>query len=53
LDFGCTSRLAIQSPRLADDGVNSVVTPKTGNPGHEQPAEIAESAPTAGLMHTS
>jgi hypothetical protein len=30
-----------------------VLTPKTGRPGHVQPAEIAESAPTAGLMPTS
>jgi hypothetical protein len=38
---------------LAEDGVIWVVTPKTGQPGHVQPAEIAESAPTAGLMQTS
>ena len=38
---------------LADDGVIWVLTPKTGKPGHVQPAEIAESAPTAGLMPTS
>ncbi|MGB3484098.1 MAG: DUF3052 domain-containing protein [Mycobacterium sp.] len=38
---------------LADDGVIWVLTPKTGKPGHVQPAEIAESAPTAGLMQTS
>lgn len=38
---------------LADDGVIWVVTPKTGKPGHVLPAEIAESAPTAGLMQTS
>ena len=30
-----------------------VLTPKTGKPGHVLPAEIAESAPTAGLMQTS
>ena len=30
-----------------------VLTPKTGKPGHVQPAEIAEAAPTAGLMPTS
>lgn len=33
---------------LADDGVIWVLTPKTGKPGHVLPAEIAESAPTAG-----
>ena len=38
---------------LADDGVIWVLTPKTGRPGNVLPAEIAESAPTAGLMPTS
>ncbi|HEU0192383.1 MAG TPA: DUF3052 domain-containing protein [Mycobacterium sp.] len=38
---------------LADDGVVWVLTPKTGRPGHVLPAEIAEAAPTAGLMPTS
>lgn len=38
---------------LADDGFIWVITPKTGKPGHVLPAEIAESAPTAGLMQTS
>ena len=38
---------------LADDGVIWVLTPKTGKPGHVQPSEIAESAPTAGLTQTS
>jgi hypothetical protein len=38
---------------LADDGVIWVLTPKTGRPGHVAPAEIAEAAPTAGLMQTS
>lgn len=38
---------------LAEDGVVWVLTPKTGRSGHVQPAEIAESAPTAGLMPTS
>jgi Protein of unknown function (DUF3052) len=38
---------------LADDGVIWVLTPKTGKRGHVQPAEIAEAAPTAGLMPTS
>src|ERR1700747_2701951 len=38
---------------LADDGVIWVLSPKTGKPGHVLPAEIAESAPTAGLMPTS
>ena len=38
---------------LAEDGVVWVVTPKTGKPGHVAPSDIAESAPTAGLMQTS
>ena len=38
---------------LADDGVIWVLTPKTGKPGNVLPAEIAESAPTAGMMQTS
>ena len=38
---------------LAEDGVIWVLTPKTGKPGHVPPAEIAEAAPTAGLMPTS
>ena len=38
---------------LADDGVIWVLTPKTGKPGHVLPADIAEAAPTAGLMQTS
>ncbi|BBY97890.1 DUF3052 domain-containing protein [Mycolicibacterium fallax] len=38
---------------LADDGEIWVLTPKTGQPGHVRPADIAESAPTAGLMQTS
>lgn len=38
---------------LSEEGVIWVLTPKTGKPGHVLPAEIAESAPTAGLMQTS
>ncbi|PXX57652.1 hypothetical protein DFR70_11781 [Nocardia tenerifensis] len=38
---------------LADDGFVWVLTPKTGHPGHVEPSEIAESAPTAGLTQTS
>ena len=38
---------------LADEGFVWVLTPKTGNPGHVEPSEIAESAPTAGLTQTS
>lgn len=38
---------------LADEGFVWVLTPKTGHPGHVEPSEIAESAPTAGLTQTS
>jgi hypothetical protein len=39
--------------QLADNGVIWVLTPKTGRPGHVEPSEIAEVAPTAGLSQTS
>ncbi|WP_374116497.1 DUF3052 domain-containing protein [Hoyosella sp. YIM 151337] len=38
---------------LSDDGFIWVLSPKTGRPGHVEPSEIAESAPTAGLTQTS
>lgn len=38
---------------LADDGIVWVLTPKTGQPGHVEPSEVAESAVTAGLTQTS
>lgn len=38
---------------LSEDGVIWVLTPKTGKAGHVIPADIAEAAPTAGLMQTS
>lgn len=52
-DGDLVDRLMDAITPLADDGVIWVVTPKTGKTGHVQPAEIAESAPTAGLMQTS
>lgn len=52
-DGDLVDRLMDAITPLADDGVVWVVTPKTGQPGHVQPSEIAESAPTAGLMQTS
>ena len=39
--------------QLTDNGVVWVLTPKTGRPGHVEPSEIAEVAPTAGLSQTS
>ena len=52
-DGDLVDRLMDAITPLADDGVIWVVTPKTGKGGHVQPAEIAESAPTAGLVVTS
>ncbi|OBC17182.1 hypothetical protein A5784_24565 [Mycobacterium sp. 852013-50091_SCH5140682] len=52
-DGDLVDRLMDAITPLAEDGVIWVVTPMTGKPGHVQPAEIAESAPTAGLMQTS
>lgn len=52
-DGDLVDRLMDAIAPLAEDGVIWVLTPKTGKPGHVQPAEIAESAPTAGLMPTS
>lgn len=39
--------------RLAGDGAIWVLTPKTGKPGHVEPSEIIDAAPTAGLVQTS
>jgi hypothetical protein len=38
---------------LADNGVVWLLTPKAGRPGHVEPSEITESAPSAGLQQTS
>jgi hypothetical protein len=38
---------------LADGGVIWLLTPKAGRPGHVEPSDIAEAAPTAGLAQTS
>jgi hypothetical protein len=37
---------------LAENGVVWLMTPKPGRPGHVSPADIADSAPTAGLQVT-
>ena len=38
---------------LADSGVVWLLTPKAGRPGHVEPSDISEAAPTAGLAQTS
>ncbi len=38
---------------LADGGYILLLTPKAGRPGHVEPSEIGEAAPTAGLSQTS
>ncbi|HVV08822.1 DUF3052 domain-containing protein [Amycolatopsis sp.] len=38
---------------LDENGVIWVLTPKTGQPGHVEPSEIAEAVPTVGLAQTS
>ena len=38
---------------LTDQGVVWLMTPKPGRPGHVEPEDIADAAPTAGLQQTS
>ncbi len=38
---------------LTDDGAIWVLTPKAGRPGHVEPSDIQDAAPTAGLSQTS
>ncbi len=38
---------------LADGGVVWLLTPKAGRPGHVEPSDIGDAAPTAGLAATS
>ena len=52
-DGDLVDRLMDAITPLGEDGVIWVLTPKTGKPGHVAPADITESAPTAGLMQTS
>jgi hypothetical protein len=39
--------------RLDNNGAIWVLTPKSGKPGHVEPGEILDAAPTAGLVQTS
>ena len=41
------------STMLADGGYIWLLTPKAGRPGHVEPSDIGEAAPTAGLSQTS
>ncbi len=52
-DGDLVDRLMDAIAPLAEDGIIWVLTPKTGKSGHVLPADIAEAAPTAGLMQTS
>ena len=38
---------------LDDNGFIWVLTPKTGQPGHVEPSDIAEAVPTVGMTQTS
>ena len=38
---------------LGDGGVVWLLTPKAGRPGHVEPSDIGDAAPTAGLHQTS
>lgn len=38
---------------LADTGVIWLLTPKVGRPGHVEPSDINDAAPTAGLQQTT
>lgn len=40
-------------PNLADGGVIWLLTPKSGRPGHVEPSDIDDAAPTVGLHATS
>jgi hypothetical protein len=52
-DGDLVDRLMETLSPLADNGVVWLLTPKAGRPGHVEPSEITESAPTAGLQQTS
>ena len=38
---------------LGEDGVVWLLVPKSGRPGHVEPGDVTEAAPTAGLQQTS
>src|SRR3984885_2390872 len=43
----------VDSVELVDGGYIWLLTPKAGRPGHVEPSDIGEAAPTAGLSQTS
>ena len=52
-DGDLVDELLAALPNLAEGGVIWLLTPKSGRPGHVEPSEIEEAAPTAGLHATS
>jgi hypothetical protein len=50
-DLGDTL-IEVRTP-LDENGVIWVLTPKTGQPGHVEPSEIAEAVPQVGLAQTA
>jgi hypothetical protein len=50
-DLGDTL-IEVRTP-LNENGVIWVLTPKTGQPGHVEPSEIAEAVPQVGLAQTA
>lgn len=52
-DGDLVDALVDATPSLADGGVVWVLTPKAGRPGHVEPSDIGDAAPTAGLAQTS
>jgi hypothetical protein len=52
-DGDLVDALVDAEPLLAAGGYIWLLTPKTGRPGHVEPSDIGEAAPTAGLSQTS
>ena len=53
-DDGDLTDALVDATTAVDDGTPIILlTPKTGRPGHIEPAEIGEAATTAGLAQTS
>jgi Protein of unknown function (DUF3052) len=52
-DGDLVDALVDASSALAGDGVVWLLVPKSGRPGHVEPGDVTEAAPTAGLAQTS